>query len=125
MAWMLERRRSWGDCRGDVESRFSKDFLCATMSLYWLTDSFVNSARFYREAAQHQWTPTHERMPAIEVPTGISLFRHDMPPGPVDWIEDYYAPTYFEVHESGGHFAAKENPAAVVEGIRETFRPLR
>jgi pimeloyl-ACP methyl ester carboxylesterase len=125
MAWMLERRRSWGDCKGDVESRFSKEFLCTTMSLFWLTDSFVSSVRYYREAANHQWTPSHDRMPAIEVPTGISLFRHDMPPGPIDWSEQYYNRKLFKVHESGGHFAAKENPQAVLEDIRETFRPLR
>ena len=125
MAWMLERRRSWGDCAGDVESRFSKDFLCTTMSLFWLTDSFVSSVRYYREAAQHQWTPAHDRTPAIEVPTGISLFQHDLPPGPLDWSEQYYNRTLFKVHDSGGHFAAKEEPAAVVEDIRETFRSLR
>jgi pimeloyl-ACP methyl ester carboxylesterase len=67
-AWILERRRAWGDCRGDVESRFSKDHLLTTMMLYWLTDSFVTSVRYYYEAAEHQWQPVHERAPAIAVP---------------------------------------------------------
>ena len=116
---------AWGDTRGDVESRFSKDFLCTTMSLYWLTDSFVNSVRYYHEAANQQWKPAHERMPVIDVPTGISLFAHDMPPGPLDWTASYYKRTFFKVHDAGGHFAAKEEPRAVVEDIRETFRPLR
>ena len=125
MAWMLERRRSWGDTKGEVESRFSKDFLCTTMSLFWLTDSFASSVRYYREAADHPWQAHHDRMPAIEVPTGLSLFGHDLPPGPVDWTEQYFHRTLFRVHESGGHFAAKEEPARIVEDIRETFRPQR
>jgi hypothetical protein len=32
---------------------------------------------------------------------------------------------YFKAHESGGHFASYENPEAVVEDIRATFRLLR
>ena len=125
MAWMLERRRSWGDTRGDVESRFSKEFLCTTMSLVWLTDSFVSSVRYYREAAQHPWKPAHDRVPVVEAPVGLSLFQHDLPPGQLDWTEDYYDRRLFRVHDSGGHFAAKEAPAAIIEDIRDTFRPLR
>ena len=71
-AWILERRRSWGDCRGDVERRFTKDHLLTTMNLYWLTDSFVSAVRYYQEAAVQQWKPSHDRMPAVGVPTGLS-----------------------------------------------------
>ncbi len=42
-AWMLERRRGWSDCAGEVESRFSKDELLTSFSLYWLTGSFGSS----------------------------------------------------------------------------------
>ena len=124
MAWMLERRRSWGDTNGAPESRFSKDFLCTTMSLFWLTDSFVSSTRYYREAAAHPWQPAHDRTPVIEVPTGLSLFRHDLPRGPLDWTEAFYNRVLLRVHESGGHFAAKEEPVRIVEDVRETFRGL-
>jgi pimeloyl-ACP methyl ester carboxylesterase len=44
-AWMVEKFRDWSDCRGEVESRFSKDALLTTVTLYWLTDSFVSSYR--------------------------------------------------------------------------------
>src|SRR5262249_53192332 len=43
-AWLLERRRNWSDCGGDVESVFSKDDLLAGVMLYWATESFVSSA---------------------------------------------------------------------------------
>lgn len=125
-AWILERRRSWGDCRGDVENRFSKDHLLTTMNLYWLTDSFVSAVRYYQEAAVHQWKPCHERMPAVGVPTGLSLFDYDLPPGgAADWTAEYYNRTLLRVRDSGGHFAAAEEPEAIVQDIRDTFRPLR
>ncbi len=47
----------WGDSRGDVERRLTREHLLTTMSLYWLTDSFVTSVRFYAEAANEKWTP--------------------------------------------------------------------
>ncbi len=124
-AWLLERRRSWGDCRGDIERRFSKDQLLTTTMIYWLTDSFVTSARYYQEASAHPWKPDHERMPVVEAPTGITLFEPDKPPGPMDWTASYYNQTFFRVHPEGGHFAPAEEPAAVVEDIREMFRSSR
>jgi len=33
-AWILDKRRVWSDCGGEVELRFSKDDLLTTMTLY-------------------------------------------------------------------------------------------
>ncbi len=125
LAWLLERRRAWSDCGGDVERRFSRDHLLTTTMLFWATDSFASSLRFYSEAGNNPWKPSHDRTPVVEAPTGISFFRGDMAPGPIDWTADYYNRTYVQIHESGGHFAPAEEPEAVVDDIRATFRPLR
>lgn len=125
LAWMLEKRFTWGDCRGNVESRFSRDFLLTTMSLYWLTDSFVTSARYYAEAAKEKWAPARQTMPQVPTPTSISFFEHDMPPGPPDWTREYFDLRHCQTRSEGGHFGPAENPAAVVEDIRAHFRALR
>lgn len=125
LAWMLEKRFRWGDCRGDVESRFSREHLLTSMSLYWLTDSFVTSARYYSEAAREPWTATREGMPQVPAPTAISLFRHDMAPGDPDWTKDYFDLRQLRIHEDGGHFAPAENPQAVIDDLRDFFAPLR
>lgn len=125
LAWMLEKRFSWGDCRGDVESRFSRDFLLTTMSLYWLTDSFVTSARYYAEAAREKWAPARDTMPQVPVPTAISFFEHDTPPGDRAWTREYFDLRQSEVRSEGGHFGPAENPSAVIEDIRRHFRALR
>lgn len=124
-AWILERRRSWGDCRGDVESRFSKDALLTTMMLYWLTDSFVTSVRYYQESGRHPWTPDHDRMPVVEAPAGITLFEPDKAPGEMDWTEGYYNRVQYRVHPDGGHFAPAEEPEVLVRDIRDMFRRFR
>ena len=48
-AWLIDKRRAWSDCGGDVEAVFSKDDLITTAMLYWLTDTYVSSARHYYE----------------------------------------------------------------------------
>mgnify|MGYP001822748708 FL=1 len=124
-AWLIERRRSWSDCRGDVETRFSKDDLLTSTMLYWLTDSFVTSARFYQEAGAEPWRPDHDRLPVVEAPTGITLFEPDKPPGDMAWTEGYYNRRLLRVHPSGGHFAPAEEPEALVDDLRTMFRPDR
>ena len=49
-----------------------------------------------------------------------------MPPGAgSDWMDSFFDLRMKRVRESGGHFAAYEEPEAVVDDIREVFRPLR
>jgi pimeloyl-ACP methyl ester carboxylesterase len=44
--WILEKRRAWSDCDGDVENRFTKDELLTAMTIYWATESFGTSPAF-------------------------------------------------------------------------------
>jgi len=124
-AWMLERRRTWSDCGGNVESRFSKDDLLNSISLYWLTESFGSSIRYYYEAAANPWRASHANTPVVGVPTGITLFAADSGPGSPDWTKEYFNRVYFRQRTAGGHFASAEEPEAIVEDIRATFRFLR
>lgn len=124
-SWLLEKRRSWSDCGGDVERRFSKDELLTTVMLYWLTESYSSSARFYYESAHHQWTPSHNRTPVVEVPTGVVLFRNDIIGMPRRWAERYFNLQRWTTVPHGGHFGAAEEPEIFVHELREFFRPLR
>ena len=124
-AWILEKRYTWGDCNGDVESRFSKDELITVMMLYWITESFGTSARYYYEAAHHLWKPSHDRRPVVEAPTGIAYFPKEVIQMPKAWAKRYYNLQRWTEIPSGGHFAPMEEPRALVEDIRAFFRQLR
>lgn len=124
-AWLVEKRRTWSDCKGDIESRFSKDDLLNTVMLYWLTNSFGTSARYYYEAAHNLWQPSHNRSPVVEAPTGCAVFLQEVALMPRSWAERYYNLQRWTVMPSGGHFAAMEEPDSLVEDIRAFFRPLR
>ncbi|MCY3504788.1 MAG: epoxide hydrolase [Chloroflexi bacterium] len=124
-AWILERRRNWGDTNGDVESRFPKDDLLTTMMLYWATDAFVTSVRYYYEAAWNQWQPSHDRTPVVEAPTGLTFHGPGAPQKPSEQQREYWNLVHWDSHPAGGHFAPAEEPEAIVRGIRATFRNLR
>ena len=124
-AWILEKRFAWADCRGDVESRFTKDELITTVMIYWLTQSYGTSARFYYEAAHRPWAPSHDRMPVVEAPCGIAIFPAEIIHQPRAWMAHYYNLKQVTEMESGGHFAAMEEPDALVADIRSFFSALR
>jgi epoxide hydrolase len=44
-AWIVSKFRSWSDCDGDVERRFTRDELLANVTLYWLTKTGASAAR--------------------------------------------------------------------------------
>jgi pimeloyl-ACP methyl ester carboxylesterase len=124
-SWIVEKRRTWSDCGGEVERRFTKDDLCTTMTLYWVTQSYGTSARYYYEAAHNLWQPSHQRRPVVEAPTGVSVFLKEVMLMPRRWAERYYNLKRWTVMPSGGHFAPMEEPERLVEDIRGLFRTLR
>ena len=125
LAWLLERLRAWSDCDGDVERAFSRDDILTKATLYWVTESFGTTVRYYAEAGRHRWTPSHDRQPMVEAPSGVSLFRKDGAGLFGDALVPIYNVHHLADHPSGGHFAAAEQPEALVEDIRATFRTLR
>jgi pimeloyl-ACP methyl ester carboxylesterase len=124
-AWMLERRRAWSDCGGDVERRFSKDQLLTSFSLYWLTGSFASAIRLYAESFRLPWQPEHDRQPTMQAPTGIAQFPKELGMVPRHICERYANLTHYTVMPRGGHFAPAEEPGLVVEDLRTFFRALR
>jgi microsomal epoxide hydrolase len=133
LSWLVERRRAWGDTRGDVESRFPREHLITTTMLYWLTGSFGTSARYYAEAAHNPWKPSHDRMPVVEAPTAFSFMGGEAAPGVTDPVKTFregpqaasYNLRQVTSHPTGGHFGHYEEPEAVVKAIRDMFRGLR
>lgn len=124
-AWLVEKRRRWSDCGGDVERRFSKDDLLTSVMLYWVTQTFGSSLRYYAEALRAPWQASHAQMPVVQAPTGVMLFPGEIFHPPRRWLQRYYNLQRLTRVAAGGHFAPMEEPAAVVDDLRAFFRPLR
>ena len=129
-SWLVERRRAWSDCDGDVERRFSKDDLLTAISLYWFTETIGTSMRFYQESMGSDlrstwWKPAHDRTPAIPTPTGVAVFVNELMLLPRRTAERASNLHQWSIFPSGGHFAPSEEPEILVDDIRSCFRNLR
>ena len=124
-AWLIEKRKAWSDCNDDIESIFSKDDLINSTMIYWLSESFGTSARYYYEAANNLWSPSHARQPVVESATGFSVFEGDIIFRPRKLMEKSNNLKHWKVFKTGGHFAPMEQPEILVNEIREFFRNYR
>jgi pimeloyl-ACP methyl ester carboxylesterase len=122
-AWVVEKFRSWSDCDGDVERRFTKDELLTNITIYWATETINSSIRLYYEH-QHNSSPS-KHGERIQVPTAVALFPKDLSHPPREWAERTCDIQRWTEMPRGGHFAAMEEPELLVEDIRAFFRTLR
>lgn len=125
LAWMLQRRRSWSDCDGNVSRRFSDDELLLATTLYWLNNSFASSVRYYADSFKRPWTPRHNRQPTLRAPTGIAVFPKELRRVTKALAQEHANLVHWSELPCGGHFAASEEPALLIEDLRAFFRPLR
>ncbi|HIN06810.1 MAG TPA: epoxide hydrolase [Dehalococcoidia bacterium] len=122
-AWLVEKYRSWSDCGGDVESRFTKDELLTTITIYWAAQIINSSTRLYYETARHPWDMKQGER--ISVPAAMAVFPGEISLPPREWGERSYNVQRWTEMPCGGHFAALEEPERLAEDIRAFFRPLR
>jgi microsomal epoxide hydrolase len=122
-AWIVEKFRTWSDCDGDVERVFGKDTLITNLMLYWISATGHSAGRLYYEATKSgRLGPQGGR---VEVPTGAAIFPKEIIRPPRRWAEQSYNITRWTEMPSGGHFAALEEPALLVDDVRSFFASVR
>ena len=121
-AWIIEKYRSWCDCEGNPETKFSKDELLTTITIYWATQTATSAARYYYEGRHSNSPPNIQR---VEVPTACAAFPKEFRFTPRRWLEARYNLTRFTLMPRGGHFAASEEPELLVDDLRAFFRTVR
>jgi pimeloyl-ACP methyl ester carboxylesterase len=126
-AWLLEKWRSWADSRGDLDERFSRDFLLTTVTLYWVTQTITSSIRDYFDNDNKRFRVTLGPRDFVDVPTGIAVFASnfvDEGQPPREWAERLYNVRRWSPMPSGGHFAAVEEPELLARDIAAFFADL-
>ena len=118
-AWILEKFHEWTDPTAGRFGGIALDTLLDNVMTYWLSNAGASSARLYYESwGNFDLAPVH-------VPTGVSRFPYEVVPTSRRWVESRYTDLRtFRVHEAGGHFPALEQPAALVDDLREFARTL-
>jgi pimeloyl-ACP methyl ester carboxylesterase len=124
-AWILEKWRSWADSRGDLDERFSRDFLLTTVTLYWVTQTITSSMRDYFD---NRWFgATLGPQDFVNVPTGIAVFASQFVgegTPPREWAERLYNVLRWTSMPSGGHFAPTEEPELLARDIAAFYADL-
>lgn len=122
-AWLVEKFRSWSDCGGDVERRFTKDELLTNITLYWLTETINSANRLYfdREHSLRELGPSD----SIQIPCGFAMFPADIDHPPREYAERSCNVARWTELSRGGHFAAFEEPELLADDLREFFQPFR
>jgi pimeloyl-ACP methyl ester carboxylesterase len=104
-----------------AQEGLTRDDIVDNITLYWLTNTAVSSARLYRESKLAFFAPK-----GIPLPTGVSAFRDEIYQAPESWTRKAYPNlVFYKRHDKGTHFAAWEQPQALTEDLRETFRSVR
>jgi pimeloyl-ACP methyl ester carboxylesterase len=99
----------------------TRDDILDNITLYWLTKTGVSSARLYWENKLAFFAPK-----GVQVPVVVSVFPDEICPIPRKWAEKAYPKLiYYQRHPKGAHFAAWEQPQAIVDDLRAGFGSLR
>ncbi|MGL5928461.1 MAG: epoxide hydrolase family protein [Dermatophilaceae bacterium] len=123
-AWILQLFKDVSDSGGRPLEHFSLDEIIDDVMLYWLPNAGASSGRLYWEAARAE--RPQGTAPPNDVPTGFSIFPGEAVRASRRWVERRYSQVvHYDRASRGGHFAAMENPAELVDGIRATFTSLR
>jgi len=124
-AWMLDHdARSYelmarafdGNAGG-----LSRDDILDNVTLYWLTNTAISSARLYWENKLAFFAPKN-----VSVPAGVSAFPDELFQCPRSWAEGAYPKlVHYNKLPAGGHFAAWEQPQLLSAELRTAFRSMR
>lgn len=123
-AWIVEKFWSWMDCGDETgkhpENILSKDELLDNVMMYWLTNAGASSGRLYWESFRHV------NMDPIHMPVACSLFPKEIMRTSRRWAEQRFSNIiHWNEMDEGGHFAALEQPEALIEELRTCFCGFR
>jgi pimeloyl-ACP methyl ester carboxylesterase len=133
-AWLLDHGDGWGQPAAPVTSAvlghtsqghpagdLTRDDVLDNITLYWLTNTAVSSARLYWENKLGLYNAAD-----VSVPAAVSAFPGENYQAPRSWTQRaYHNLIYYNKPNKGGHFAAWEQPQVFAAEVRAGLRPLR
>ena len=124
-AWMLDH-----DARSEAlmarvfagqSEGLTRDDVLDNVTLYWLTNTAISSARLYWESKLAFFAPK-----GVAIPTAVSVYPDEIYAAPRSWTEKAYPKLiHYNRLPKGGHFAAWEQPQAYCAELRAAFRQVR
>src|SRR5262252_7542240 len=125
LAWMLDHDiRSYELIARVFDGQregLTRDDILHNITLYWLTNTAISSARLYWESKLVFFDPKH-----VTIPVAVSVFPDEIYAAPQSWTERAYPKLiHYNRLDRGGHFAAWEQPELFANEVRAGFRSVR
>ncbi|WP_104140941.1 epoxide hydrolase family protein [Arthrobacter sp. ZGTC131] len=99
----------------------TRDDVLDNVTLYWLTNTAISSARLYAENRSPFFA-----VKGISIPVAVSVFPDEIYTAPRSWTEQGFPNLiHYNKVDKGGHYAPWEQPKIFVEEMRKGFRSLR
>ena len=99
----------------------TRDDVLDNVTITWLTNTALSGARLYWENKL-----SYLGVKGVSIPVAVSIFPDEICPSPRSWAERAYPKLiHYNKVETGGHFAAWEQPQVFSEEVRAAFRLLR
>ena len=99
----------------------TRDDVLDNITLYWLTNTAISSARLYWENKLAFFAPK-----GVEIPVAVSAYPTEIYTAPRSWAEKAYPKLiHYNRLPKGGHFAAWEQPGFFVSEVRAGLKSLR
>jgi pimeloyl-ACP methyl ester carboxylesterase len=133
-AWLIDHGDGWAQPAAAITSAvlgrtinghpagdLTRDDVLDDITLYWLTNTAISSARLYWENRVGLYNAVN-----VFIPAAVSVFPGENYEAPRSWAERaYHKLVYYNKVDKGGHYAAWEQPQLFSEEVRAGFRPLR
>ena len=124
-AWMIDHdERSYALIARVFDGKsegLTREDIVDNITLYWLTNTGVSSARLYWESKLAFFAPK-----GITLPVAVSAYPDELYQAPRSWSEKAYPKLiHYNRLDKGGHFAAWEQPASFSAEMRAAFKSLR
>jgi pimeloyl-ACP methyl ester carboxylesterase len=129
-AWMLDHDiRSYELIARVFDGKtegLTRDDILDNVTLYWLTNTAISSARLYWDTTQVSNGAGFFDVRGVKIPVAVSVFPDEIYAAPQSWAERAYRKLiHFHRLDKGGHFAAWEQPSAFTAELRAAFKSLR
>ncbi len=104
----------------------TRDDILDNVTLYWLTNTAISSARLYWDTDQVSTGGGFFDVRGVKIPVAVSAFPDEIYAAPRSWSERAYPNLiHYNKLDKGGHFAAWEQPQIFCAEMRAAFKPLR
>ena len=124
-AWMVDHDSQSYDVIARVfdgkSEGLTREDIVENITLYWLTNTAVSSARLYWESKLAFFAPK-----GVPIAAAVSAFPNEIYQAPRSWTEKAYPKLiHYNRLPKGTHFAAWEQPEIFVAELRTAFKSLR